>query len=683
MSKKNPPLTPPKILVTIDSESTRDIDDAIAVEERPEGGFRVIIAITDPLYLVNPGSTEDENARLMGATVYARDKAIRKMLPTRISEDQGSLVAGRPRKVFAFEAMLGADLELESFEVYRQMMTVTHRLSYKDIPEIIRDSSHELYGAMTHAASLGHQMLAKRRSKGALAMYDLAQMIYMDEEGRLVQLARKEEVIGHIIVQELMVLGNTLVAGYMVNHDIPAIFRNHQAKSAAPASAELANSIGTWIASGALDTAKYASTFAMVLGKASYGASVMGHYALALPFYAHLTSPLRRYADLVNLRQLRAFLKGVPLPYTKEQLEELSMFLNEKAADRIEERNESFKKVVRGHATRAMESGQLERLADHEMVQAIKMSVAAGTMPHQLVAELARRCDQAIITDKIVDCLFITLPSPWPTELGEAFAKWMSKTQAMSVRLLMHAQQTDHIRRLQIDAVGQGTHFEATVSLQDGSSQVRSFKGQGSRKKDAEQQACVHAVLSLVGLEVDVGYLSSAPRVPQAITGNPKGELLELCQKHSWPTPAFQSSGRGPSHAMEFSASVAVTVNGSTFEGRASGAGNKKEAEARASADLLGKLQGATTAPKVKALTVNAAVDNPVGALQEHCQKSGWGMPEYGFVMLKETPPLFRATVKLDSFGRDIAPAEASSKQDSKKLVAKNALVAIQGALQA
>lgn len=672
---KKPTIAQPNSLVTIDSESTRDIDDAIAVELRSEGGFRVIIAITDPLHLVKPESTEDENAKLLGATVYARDRAIRKMLPTRISEEGGSLLAGKPRKVFAFEAMLGADLELESFEIYRQTLTVTHRLSYEALPQIIKDTSHELHVPMVQAASLAHQMLAKRRTRGALALYDLARMIYTDEEGRLIQLERTEEVVGHIIVQELMVLANTLVAGYMVNHDIPAIFRNHQAKSAAPASAELAENISSWLASGALDTGKYASTFAMVMGKASYGASVLGHYALALPFYAHLTSPLRRYADLVNLRQLRAHLKGIPLPYTKEQLEDLAVFLNEKAVDRLEERSEGFKKVVREHANKAIEAGQLERLADHEMVQAIKMSAEAEKIPDQLVSELVRRFERAIVTDKIADCLFTVLPSPWPPELGQAFAKWLSKTQTVSVHLLMHAQQTEHIQNLEIQAVGQGTQFEATVTLRHGAGMLVSTKGQGSRKKDAEQQACVRAVLSMI--EVEAIDLPVAAGAPQTLPGNPKGELLELCQKYSWPVPSFQSSGQGPSHAMEFSAAVTVAVNGKTFDGRANGAGSKKEAEARASADLLRKLQGIAPAQKAKSVTVDASTDNPVGALQEHCQKSGWGMPEYDFVMLRETPPLFRATVRMVNLRQDIAPAEASNKQDAKKLVAKSALMAI------
>lgn len=77
-----PKVSIPEVLVTIDSASTRDIDDAVSVETLPDGGSRVLVCIADPTKLVLPGSTEDENAKLLGATVYAGESAIRKMVPS-------------------------------------------------------------------------------------------------------------------------------------------------------------------------------------------------------------------------------------------------------------------------------------------------------------------------------------------------------------------------------------------------------------------------------------------------------------------------------------------------------------------------------------------------------------------------------------------------------------------------
>jgi ribonuclease R len=663
----------PEHLVTIDSQSTRDIDDAIGVEQL-ESGFRVVIAITDPTGLVKPGSTEDENARLLGATVYVRDTALRKMLPPSISEHRGSLIAGAGRKVFAFEAVLDASLELMSFRVVRQFMTVTERLSYDDIPRILQGETSSLQGALKAAASLGHQLLTKRRKSGALALYDLARMLYMDDEGRFIQLARQEEVIGNIIVQELMILGNSLVAGYMVHHEIPAIFRNHKAKSAAPPSDELFGTIESWLNSGTMDVSKIESTFAVLMGKAAYGATVTGHYALALPFYAHLTSPLRRYADLVNLRQLRAYLKKIPFPHSQDELQVLADDLNEKAQDRKDERSNGFKQVVKAHAARAIENGSVERLADHEMVQAIKMRVSPGGLPEILTDELVRRLDRAMVTDKIVDCLLQDGGSDWPSTLKTAFAKWLAEAPARGVNLLTHAHQSGFLSALDISATGEGTVFEGSVSIARPGAPAATFSANGSRKRDAEQLACVKAVLWLIGAAVPEEV---AHEQVVKVGGNPKGRLLELCQANAWPMPVYVSSGKGPSHAMVFQAEVSLSVGDVVHREFFSGAANKKDAEAQVSARLLLKLKSAS--PKKAEATIAVAADpstewNPIGELQEIAQRAGIKPPEYAFDVLSEVPPKFRATVVVAAPVAGRYAGEASTKQEAKKNAARKAL---------
>ncbi len=186
----------PSTLITIDSETTRDIDDAIAVQRFDDGGYRVVVCIADPTKLVPVGSTEDENARLLGSTVYVRDRAVRKMLPAEISEFRSSMVAGKPRSCFAFEILLGADLSVTKTTLARQQVTVSHRLSYGDIAAIMTDGAHALRPAITVAADLANGLLERRRSKGAMVLYDLARMLFMDEEGRLVEVAAEFQTAG-------------------------------------------------------------------------------------------------------------------------------------------------------------------------------------------------------------------------------------------------------------------------------------------------------------------------------------------------------------------------------------------------------------------------------------------------------------------------------------------------------
>ena len=96
--------------ITIDSASTKDIDDAIYFE-RLGDGFRMVVAIADPTRVVQPDSTEDVVARRYGQTTYVREDAVRPMLPRRLSEGELSLIAGRPRDALLFEVRLDAALE--------------------------------------------------------------------------------------------------------------------------------------------------------------------------------------------------------------------------------------------------------------------------------------------------------------------------------------------------------------------------------------------------------------------------------------------------------------------------------------------------------------------------------------------------------------------------------------------
>lgn len=698
----------PALLVTIDSATTRDIDDAISVEQIDDR-YRVVVCITDVTKLVAPGSTEDENARLLGATVYTRDTAVRSMLPRHISEARGSLVAGKPRRCFVFEVVLDAELEVERFTITRQTVTVSHRLSYDDVPTILQNEADPLYALISASATLSHKLLAKRRKRGAMALYDLARLLYMDEDGRLQQLARKDLVVGHIVVQELMILTNTLAAGHMVVHEIPGLFRNHAAKPAAPDSGDLATTVETWLRSGTMDTAEVQTTFATLMGKAAYGASVTGHYALALPFYGHFTSPLRRYADLANQFQLLAHLKGRPPLRTKEDLAILAEHLNEKAEDRKEERAEGFKETVKRHASQALDRGDLSRLADHEMVQAIKLSMESlkislegaaeipdeghGTLPDVLVDELVARLDGSTITDKVTVCLLATVGSgQWPQTLKIAFQRWLELFPARAVQLLHQAEQTAFIRHLDMSSEGEGTSFEGIVRITDGGGSVHIFRGRGSRKKDAEQWASAKAVLWLIGVDVveALDEPSDPPQSPKMDrpTGNPKGALLELCTKNGWAQPTFTSSGQGPSHAMVFSATVAVDDGRTQHRFTSTGAATKKDAEAIASAMLMDALKAtlpvAPVAPMPSSpiapageITVAAApavAGNAVGQLQEAAQKGKWPLPEYTIETLSEVPPRFKATVTVHGPKGGRFSGEATTKQEAKKRSAESAI---------
>lgn len=770
---KVPRLNVPEVLVTIDSASTKDIDDAVSVQALADGWSRVVVCIADPTKLVLPGSTEDENAKLLGATVYAGESAVRKMLPSVISEVKGSLVAGERRKAFVFEMSLDQSLEVVSFRIGRQEIEVSHRLSYEDVPTILQDQAHACFQVISAASTLAHGLLAKRRGRGAMALYDLQRMIYMDEEGRLLQLARRDQVVGHIVVQELMILANTQLARYMVEHSIPGLFRNHVAKAAAPESSELAATMETWLKSGTADVNKAKEMFSVLLGRADYGSTARGHYALAEACYTHGTSPLRRYADLVNLRQIKCHLKNLPYVYEQDEVQALGELLTVKAIERKEERSEGFKRVVQEHAARALERGKLEHLADHEMVAAIKIAAAGGVLPAELSAELRRRLANSLVTDKITDALLLTVPAKqWDEQLRSAFVDWVALIPTRAVHLLMHAQQTGFLKELHVTAVGEGTAFEGQVRLQTDQGSVE-FRAPGTRKRDAEQAACARAVLWLAGVDMEETLrIVTADASTPGVTGNPKGALLELCQQQGISSPVFEVSSQGPSHAMVFACQASLSVAGELLVGTARGCSSKKDAEAVASGDLLQQVKArASTKPSARpapaaapaagpgpaasgnpkgallefcqklgvtppVFTTDAAGpahamsftctvtlqvngqryvatapgrkskkdaeaaasadllaqlgngvhrqgtpasaepsnDNPVGALQEMAQKRKWASPAYVFTTLSEVPPKFRATVTVAGPKAGTYSGEATTKQEAKTRAARAAL---------
>src|SRR3546814_15595359 len=124
----------PDLYITVDSETSRDVDDAFCVGSLPGGSFHVSVAIANPCELVSIGSDTDINARKLGATIYLRDHPAHRMIHASISEDRASLVQGMSRAVLIFDMTLDADLEVQQAVVRSDQINVAYRLSYQDIP---------------------------------------------------------------------------------------------------------------------------------------------------------------------------------------------------------------------------------------------------------------------------------------------------------------------------------------------------------------------------------------------------------------------------------------------------------------------------------------------------------------------------------------------------------------------
>lgn len=671
-------------LVTIDGSTSRDLDDAISIE-RTDTGYRVFVAIANPSRSVSPGSTEDEVARRLGASVYAGSHTLEHMLPRRISEDECSLIAGKNRDAIGITVMLSKDLDVLDTDITPQRIKVAHRLSYDQVPAILADSGHALNEMLGTAATMAHMLLHKRRQNGALALYDLSRLLLTDEEGRLVRLEKKEDTAGQVIVQEMMILANSVVAGFMVDRNVTGIFRNHEPRASAPAAKDLASAIEGWMAGGLGDIEAVRDKFQAVIGRANYAANVLGHYALAAPHYVHFTSPLRRYADLVNMRQLIAHLKGEHAPYSQEDLASIAANLNETLERRRDERAEGFKKSVQNVASNALAKGNLSRLAEHELVEAIKIGGAIGDLRPVLVDELVTRLERETISDKVAHALMTRVqPADLPDSLKTALHHWLRVVPSRAENLVHHCSQVQMVKDLKVDSQGEASNFTSTVSFTVKDSSAYTGQGTGSRKRDAEQMAIARALAQWLGVEYQEA------NIPTPVKGNPKGQLLELAQQRGWPTPVFDVSSHGPSHAMRHTCTVTMSVNGRDMSAQWSDGSTKKDAEGRAAQALLERLNVSVQAAPptvaesrpVQAAALVATVEgNPKGSLLEMCQKRGWETPT--FTASSEGPshaPRFNCTVTLAAHGRTMKASadNAGSKKVAEALAAQSLLQELQ-----
>ena len=591
--------------VTVDGPSTRDIDDAFSLERAAEG-WRLRVAIAVPAAHVEPDSTLDAYARKLAATVYASTRVVKSMLPLGLSEDLCSLTAGTSRQAMLIEMEIGPDLGIRSTEVSFEQITVASRLTYEDVPRLAADPEQGvLCTMMQDAISLSRALLNSRRNAGALAFFDLAKLLYLDEEGAIRRAATAGDMAGHIVIQEFMVLTNMQVARWAIEREIPFIYRTHRAKLAAPPAAELLETIQTWgndPQRARQSEEALMERLSVIMGSASYAPHALGHYALNLPFYAHCTSPLRRYVDLVNQRQILAHCLATTPPHTQEEMAEISQSINDTLAQAKIDRSASFKGVVVDRAARAVGTGQIERMGDPELVQAIKLSVGSGAMPEPLAAHLANKIAEGSLPDKVMDVLVTASTGvDIPETLLAAWTTFMTAEPHRAKHFLMFALQTNlAVEHSTNDEALNGRGFIVRVSFRRVcDNALLHASAAAPRKKDAENLASARLMCSFMGaagipsqptenLEptaviaaATVAPLSEGPR------RNFKGEILEFCQKRKLQPPVFEVIASGPTNDARFTCKAHMTLGEKTPMVTFTDARTKKEAEAGAAQKLL------------------------------------------------------------------------------------------------
>jgi ribonuclease R len=327
-------------LVTIDGATARDFDDAVCV--RPEGkGYRLWVAIADVSHYVRPGSGLDKEAIERGNSYYF-PQSVEPMFPEALSNGLCSLNPNVNRLAMVAEMVIGKDGQCSDETFYPAVIRSHARLTYSQVHRILQDKDEGERSAVSHvvpmledAERLAHILNRMRQDRGTLD-FDLPEPeIFFDMDGVATDIQPKARTFSHQIVEEFMIAANEAVARFLENRDMPCLYRVHPSPDAEKlqsvfkmlARTELGSKIPKSPSPQAvreLIAAAEGTDMEFIVGRlvlrsmmqASYGPDNEGHYGLASDCYCHFTSPIRRYADLVIHRSVKAALGfgDVPAP---------------------------------------------------------------------------------------------------------------------------------------------------------------------------------------------------------------------------------------------------------------------------------------------------------------------------------------------------------------------------------
>jgi len=334
---------------TIDPDTARDFDDAISVE-RDGDGYHAHVHIADVSYFVDPGGAIEREARRRTSSVYLPLFA-EPMLPAALSSDLCSLVPRQPRKCVTVEFGFAADGRRTAVQFYRSLISSDHRLTYglvdgiiaggeavraaAAVPDATTEADAELVGRLRLAQELAGVLRRRRAARGALTLGSFEPEYAFDRAGLLTGAAARPQTPSHSLVEEFMLAANEAVAEFLLRKKGRALYRVHEPPAAAsvrelldqleelgvptppfpageavPAAAlaEAYGRLSRFIAEASAREGRgrlaWTTLLLRSLKQARYSPSNLGHFGLASPAYAHFTSPIRRYPDLVTHRSL-------------------------------------------------------------------------------------------------------------------------------------------------------------------------------------------------------------------------------------------------------------------------------------------------------------------------------------------------------------------------------------------
>jgi exoribonuclease II len=343
---------------TIDDESTIEIDDGLSIEYLEGGRQKIWVHIADPTRWISPGDALDLEARRRGTTLYLPTGMV-SMFPTALATGPMSLTTGTICCGLSFGILLDETGGVEDFSIHASHIKITYRLTYDDVGEML-DLGVEAEPEIHDLAKWAKLRRSWRQSQGAVMINMPETAVKVKDGGDEVDVYILEGSFARELVAEMMILSGEIAAAYGQKHDLPMLFRAQQQPELPPEEELMLLPAGP----------VRGCAIRRCMPRSEVSMTPFRHASLGLDHYTQVTSPIRRYGDLLAHFQIKAHLRGTELPFPVPKMQEIILSLTPAVQEAVQLERQSTRywvlEYLRRHQREIWQGLMLRWLREHE-----------------------------------------------------------------------------------------------------------------------------------------------------------------------------------------------------------------------------------------------------------------------------------------------------------------------------